>query len=192
MIKNTREPKIQIIKHKDPEPLKETGDILFPFKNWDTTSTGDGWYTKFPEEFYEEKSCYPLRVVSENSWKALIRLGVNCFDFKEMVQYECPYNKYIHFWCVPVLIFTDDVELWIKKYKAPYQSLYLDRSWVKDVHPAKTKNGLPFTKVQRSLLGPGYTEGTITSDGSGYLYDTILALDNGDYLGAKVWIWFNK
>ena len=184
--------KIQIITHEQPEPLREGGDILYPFKDWESSSTGGGWYSKFPEKFYEEKVYYPLTAVSQNPWEALLKLGINCFDFKESVQYECPYNKYIHFWCVPVLIFTDDIQFWLDRYKIPYPDMYLDRAWAKKFFPAKTKNGLPFTKIQRALLGPGYTMGTMVHDGSGYLYDAILALDNGDFVGAKVWMWFNK
>jgi len=188
----SKETTIKIIKHEKAEPLRDIGDILYPFISWETTSTADGWYTKFIEDFYEDKPYYPLTAVDQNPWDALVKLKVNCFDFKESVQYECPYNKYIHFWCVPILIFTDDVEFWTNKYKISYPDMYLDRSWAKKFFPAKVKNGLSFTKVQRALLGPGYTSGTSANDGSGYIYDTLLALDNGDYLGAKVWMWFNK
>ncbi len=184
--------KIQIIKHKNAEPLKDYGDILYPFESWETTSTADGWYTKLPEDFCDNKPYYPLTSVSQNSWNALIKLKVNCFDFKEKVQYECPYNKYVHFWCVPVLIFTDDVKFWVDRYIIPHPDKYLDRVRVKKYFPAKTKNGLSFTKIQRALLGPGFTSGTLMHDGNGYLYDAILALDNGDFLGSKVWMWFNK
>jgi len=184
--------KIQIIKHKHAEPLRDVGDILYPFTSWETTSTADGWYTKFIEDFYKNKPYYPLTAVSQNPWDALVKLKVNCFNFKESVQYECPYNKYIHFWCVPVLIFTDDVKIWTSRYEIKCSDMYLDRSWANKFFPAKVKNGLSFTKVQRALLGPGYTHGTLASDGSGYIYDTLVALDNGDYLGSKVWVWFNK
>ena len=70
--------------------------------------------------------------------------------------------------------------------------MYLDREWMLEMNPIKADDGLPLTKVQRTLLGPGYTIGTLASDGSNRLYDTLLALDNEDYLGAKVWMWFNK
>ncbi len=67
-----------------------------------------------------------------------------------------------------------------------------DFAYMKKHFPLKTKNGLPFTKIQRALLGPGYTHSTNMDDGSGYLYDAIVALDNEDFLGVKVWMWFNK
>lgn len=185
--------KIKIIKHIEPAiPLSDNGDILYPFETWKETSTGGGWYSKFPEEFYENKPYYPLTAVCQNPWESLVKLGVNCFDFKEKVQYECPYNKYIHYWCVPILIFSDNIKLWTKKAMVSQEDMYLDHERMKKFHPAKVKEKLPFSKIQRALLGPGYTSGTSVNDGSGYLYDTLLALDNGDFLGAKVWIWFNK
>ena len=188
----TSKNKIKIIKHKDAEPLRDIGDILYPFQDRNTTTTGDGWYTKFPEEFYKNKPYFPLTAIAENSWNSLIKLNINCFDFKEKVQYKCPYNNYMHFWCVPILIFSDNISFWTNRYKVNHTSMYLDQEWMKKFFPVKTKNGLPFTKIQRALLGPGYTTMTCISDGSCYLYDTLLALDNGDYLGSKVWIWFNK
>jgi len=93
---------------------------------------------------------------------------------------------------VPVLIFTKDVKLWTARYKTNKDEMYLDEKWMRKFFPPKTKNGLPFTKIQRALLGPGYTDMTIVSDGSGYLYDALVALDNEDFLGVKVWMWFNK
>ena len=184
--------KIQIIKHEEPTPLNDYGDILFPFEDWDTTTIGGGWYSKVPEEFYENKKYIPLTAFSQNSWNALIKLNVNCFDFKEKVQYECPYNKYIHYWSVPVVIFSDDIKLWIKRCVISHEEKYLDYDRMKKFHPVKIKDKLSFTKIQRALLGPGYTSGTIITDGNGYLYDSIIALSNGDFLGAKVWMWFNK
>jgi hypothetical protein len=183
---------IKIIKHEEALPLKEYGDILRPFSSWNTTSTGGGWYSQVPEDFYENKPYYPLTAVAQNPWVALKKLGVDCDDFKKKVEYICPYNDYVHYWCVPVLIFAKDVKNWTSRYKIHREEMYLDSEWVRNFTPPKVKDALPFTKVQRALLGPGYTEMTIVSDGSGYLYDAIVALDNGDFLGVKVWMWFNK
>lgn len=183
---------IKIIKHKQAVPLKDYGDILKPFENWGTTTTGGGWYSQIPEDYYETKLYYPLTAISQNPWSALLKLGVECNDFQEKVKYTCPYNGYIHYWCVPVLIFTNDVKNWTARYKTPKEDMYLDPEWIKRFFPSRVKDALPFTKVQRALLGPGYTSGTTISDGNGYLYDAIVALDNEDFLGVKVWMWFNK
>ena len=97
---------VKIIKHQNPTPLKEYGDILYPFENWESTTTGGGWYSKISDNHFDSLY-YPLTAVAENSWKALELLNVECKEFKDLVRYKCPYNEYIHFWCVPVLIFTN-------------------------------------------------------------------------------------
>jgi hypothetical protein len=184
---------IKIIKYENPTPLNDIGDILRPFVSWNETLTGGGWYSKVPEKFYTDKLYYPLTAVSQNPWTALKQLGVEHREFKKLVEYICPYNEYVHFWSVPVLVFTSDVKNWTARYKTGVrEDMYLDKEWMRKFFPPKVKDALPFTKIQRALLGPGYTEMTIVSDGSGYLYDALVALDNGDFLGMKVWMWFNK
>jgi len=183
---------IKIVKHKNAIPLNDTGDILRPFVNWNETLTGGGWYSKIPEEFYTDKLYYPLTAVAQNPWNALRNLRVDHREFKKEIEYICPYNGYVHFWSVPVLIFTKDVKNWTARYKISREDMYLDKEWIRKFFPSKVKDALPFTKVQRSLLGAGYTDITIVSDGKGYLYDGLIALDNEDFLGVKVWIWFNK
>lgn len=183
---------IKIIKHESPVPLKEYGDILKPFESWGTTTTGGGWYSKVPEGWCDTQPYYLLTAVAQNPWAALTKLEVKHEEFKEAVKYCCPYNNYTHYWCLPVLVFTQDVKLWTARYKTHRESMYLDRNWMKQHFPPKVKDALPFTRVQRALLGAGYTEMTLVSDGSGFLYDAIVALDNNDFLGVKVWMWFNK
>lgn len=183
---------IKIIKHEKAVPLNDYGDILRPFSTWEHTLTGDEWYSKIPEEYYKDQLYYPLTAVAQNPWLALKKLGVEHEEFKKIVQYTCPYNGYTHFWSVPVLIFAKDVKNWTARYKIFREEMYLDREWMKNFFPPQVKDALPFTKIQRALLGPGYTEMTIVTDGSGYLYDALVALDNGDNLGVKVWMWFNK
>jgi hypothetical protein len=186
--------KVNIVKHKKAIPLKSDGygDILLPFKSWQTTDTGDGWFSKIPDEFYTHKLYYPLTAISQNPWEALQKLLVQCYDFKESVTYECPYNGYLHFWAVPVFIFADNVKFWTDRFKTTKEARYLDADWMRKYIPSKIKDGLPFTKVQRALLGPGYTSATLATDGNGHINDAIVALSNNDFLGVKVWIWFNS
>jgi len=183
---------IKIVKHISPIPLKNYGDILKPFEEWSTTTTGAGWYSKVPEDYYDTKLYYPLTAVSQNSWEALYKLGVECNDFKEQIRYICPYNGYTHYWCVPILIFTKDIKLWTSRHAVSRIEMYSDDVWMRKFFPIKTKYGLPFTKVQRALLGSGYTDMTCVSDGNGYLHDALVSLDNNDFLGVKVWMWFSK
>ncbi|MHA1469003.1 MAG: hypothetical protein ACTSSP_00425, partial [Candidatus Asgardarchaeia archaeon] len=95
---------VNIIKHETAVPLNDRGDILKPFEDWKSTSTGGGWFSAVPEDFYTKKLYFPLTSISQNPWKTLKSLRVQCFDFQEMVQYICPYNDYVHYWAVPVII----------------------------------------------------------------------------------------
>lgn len=182
---------IKITKHTTVEPVNEKGDILHPFQKGGD-KTPPAWYSKVPEDFYINKPYYPLIILSQNPWASLDKLRVSHFELKKETEYTCPYNGYIHYWCVPVVIFSDDISFWIKRYKNPKDGMYLNEEWIKNNFRLTTNNKLSFTKIQRALLGPGYTDTTLITDGVGYLYDTLLALNNEDYIGAKVWIWFNK
>ena len=84
----------------------------------------------------------------------MVKLKINYFDFKEKVQYKCPYNKYIHYWCVPVVIFSDDIKSWIKRCLISYEEMYLDYEWIKKFHPVKVKDKLSYTKIQRGMRVP--------------------------------------
>ena len=183
---------INIIQHKNAIPPSSTGDILKPFKGWNDTRTGGGWYSKIPESYYDDRQYLPLTAVCHNPWAALDKLGVVNAEFRNMVKYTCPYNEYTNYWGVPVLIFTKDIKTWTSRCEVKKQEIYSDKEYMKKFFPIKTKNGLPFTKIQRSLLGAGYTHSTLVNDGNGFLYDAIVALDNEDYLGVKVWVWINR
>ena len=187
---------IKIIQHENPKPVTGSGDILKPFVNWEETDTGGKWYSSFPIELIETKLFFPLSVVHANSWEALAMLSIAWMDFQELVKYECPYTKYLHYWAIPTHIFTNDVEFWLSRCQIPRANMYADQEWMKKYNYPLIKNGLRFglrfTKVQRVLLGSGYTLATLISDGNGQLHDALLALDNGDFLGTKVWVWFNK
>ncbi len=184
---------VSVIKHENAVSVSDAdGDIYFPWESWYSTKTADGWYTKVPNEFYKDKLFYPLEAISYNPWDAIEKLNIEHFNFKKSVEYTCPHNGYVHYWSIPLLIFTDDVQTWTEKYVVQRHERYFDKDWVKRFYPLNTKNGFPFTKVHRALLGPGFSEKSVINEGRGHLYDTLIALDNGDFLGSKVWVWFNR
>ena len=187
---------IDIIKHKEtPIKVSEKPNscIFYPFENWFSTKkcTGSGWFSA-PVEDIVERPFYPLLAVNQNPWEALLSLGVRCLPFKDSVKYECPYTKYKNYWAVPVLIFTENIDFWIDRFNIKRPKLYSDIDRVKQMYPLDTKHGFPFTKIHRALLGTGYSSYNIIEDGYGHLHDAIVPLNNGDYLGMKVWVWFSK
>jgi hypothetical protein len=48
------------------------------------------------------------------------------------------------------------------------------------------------TSIQKSLIGPGYTSGTLKTDGHGKIKTGKIELDNGDWLFVHFWEWYNK
>jgi len=186
---------IKIIQHENPVNVDNIGGILYPFKDWDSTATGNRWYSKPPKEYYTNKLFIPLNCASPNPWQELKNFKVVCEKFKEMVKYKCPYTGYNHYWFVPALIFTQDIKFWLDRNSSllTYQrELILDTEWMKDFNILNEKKSFELHSVGKILAGAGYTYGTSVSDGDGRLYDALVALDNGDCIGGKVWVWYNK
>lgn len=47
--------------------------------------------------------------------------------------------------------------------------------------------------IEKSLLGSGYSESCLPSDGFGELKPVIMMLEKEtDYIGGLVWVWYNK
>ena len=186
---------IKIIKHEVPVSINNKGDILCPFEQFDVTGTGGGWYSKPDPVLYLNMPYIPLCSVDENPWTALEEFKITTAEFKDKVKYTCPYTGYVFYWCVPVVLFSNDLLFWTKRTTLPEwrTQRLVNFELMKKFQPVSDKNGLRFTKIQRALLGTGYTSNTRISEGETYLYDAVLALNNNhDLLGAKVWIWFNK
>jgi len=183
---------IKIIKHASPSSLNERGDILFPFEEWNITKNGGGWYTQPPLNL--NTPYIPLCNINENPWGALEEFNINTAEFRDKVKYICPYTNYTFYWCLPLFILSENIENLIKRTSLPEWKIkkILNIELTKKFQPLTDKNGFKFTKIQRALLGTGYSANTRIDDGEAFLYDTILALSNGDLLCAKVWIWFHR
>lgn len=185
--------RIEIIKHDNPIPVSDKGAILFPFENWDSALTGDRYYSLFDQRLLT-KNFIPLYFINQNPWDALTALKIFCFPFKEMVEYTCPYTRYVHFWALPLYLYTENIDLWINKIRPFYRKadLLMDKEGMGEHYKAYSEKGLKFNKIQRTMLGSGYTDKTLKGSGEGFLYDMSLLLSNGDYLAGKVWVWVDK
>lgn len=179
---------IKIIKHDNPIPVNDSGHILHPFDGWENSLTGAKWFTKFNES-YLQKDFIPLSFIDHNPWLALSSMKILAWDLEEAVKYKCPYTNYFHYWCLPLYLFTENIKEWGEKTN---KQQILDKDLMKKYYYPYSEKGLRFNKIQRTLLGSGYTLKTPCSSGDGYLYDTLIRVDNGDIIAGKVWIWFNK
>ncbi len=184
---------IKIIRHKNPIKVCDCGDILSPFKNWESTSTGAGFFSKPDKSFYGEKKFLPLRAISAKIWTALEALDIKFDTLKKSLSYECPYTEYTHYSAVPIYLFSDDIDDIIDNTKAIYwKDMYKDHEWMVDMEFPKDSKEFHISSINESFMGPGYTHGTRPCDGHGRRFDALIALDNGGYLGCKVWVWYNK
>lgn len=183
----------KIIRHKNPVPVDETGDILSPFRNWEMTSTGAGFFSKPDKSFYGERKFLPLNSISRKVWQPLEILNIKFENFKKTVSYECPYTGYTHYDAIPIYLYSENVDEIIDNTKeVMWKDMFKDHSWQVDCHGFNVTRDFKITPIMKSFMGPGYTYGTLPSDGDCYREDAIVALDNGDYLGFKVKVWFNK
>ena len=184
---------IKIIRHKNPIDVCDIGDILAPFRNWDSTSTGAGFFSKPDKSFYGERKFLQINAITPRIWKALEILDIKFEGFKKKVSYECPYTEYTHYSAIPVFLYSDRIDEIIDNTKEIYwKDMYKDHKWVADMHFPGESRVFQIGRIQEAFMGPGYTYGTLPSDGDGSRKDAIVALDNGDYLGFKVWVWYNK
>ena len=184
---------IKIIRHKNPVKVCEIGDILQPFRNWESTSTGAGFFSRPDSSFYGEKKFIPLTAIGANMWEALKVLDIKCDTLKKTLSYECPYTGYIHYNAIPLYLFSDRVDEIIDNTKEIYwKDMYKDHDCMSDWCFPKDSKEFSISSIGESFMGPGYTESTRPCDGSNSSLDALMALDNGDFLGCKVWVWYNK
>jgi len=129
-------------------------------------------------------------IVSQNPWSSLKRLGIDTESLKKAFKYHCPYTGNIYYHFIPAAILVKSVEPY-RKY--PYDEIDWDWAFDLEWNRERTKEGHPeLNNVGESMLGHGYTEGTLPSDGSGSFIKVLIELSNGDYLFGYCWEWYNK
>ena len=187
---------IKITRHKEPVKVCEIGDIRQPFRNWESTSTGAKFFSRPDKSFYGKRKFLPLVAISQRTWSAAEILGIKVDKFKKSLEYECPYTEYTHYWAIPIYLFSERVDEIVDNTEEIYWKDYFkDHKWQAKEHFPKHEKGeheFACNSIAKSFLGAGYTYGILPSDGHGRIHDAITALDNGDFLGMKVWVWYNK
>jgi hypothetical protein len=129
----------------------------------------------------------PLICLSQNGWTALANLNINAHDFRARSTYKCPFmHMNIYYWNMPVALISQNPE----RYEALSGNAYaMDSDWHKKMYEERIFDlGL----VPRSLMGHGFTSGTLPSDGTPHIEKTLADVDNGDVIVCQTFIWFNK
>lgn len=132
-----------------------------------------------------------ISTFGNNPWNAIERLGIHSKPLKQAFRYECPFTKNTYYHFIPVaLVLNNGVEQYKKEFKDNPDVDYLfDTKWAKSL----SMGVLPEANtIQMSMLGHGYTEGTLPSDGGGDFINVLIELDNGDFLFGHCWEWYNK
>lgn len=120
------------------------------------------------------------QAINNDPWETLTALSINVAPLKKAFQYSCPYtrNTYYHFIPLAILLIDGhDIDMYRKGYESPSWDFAFNLKW---------------SKQCCSMLGHGYTDGTLPSDGSGKHIKVLIELDNGDFLFGYCWLWFNK
>lgn len=115
----------------------------------------------------------------------------------EESNYQCPFQIInTFFWNVPIgILYTSQENFdWYKSRlseSSPTQSEFLFSDFVlEDLTLSKLVESM--SDVTKSMLGHGYTDGTLPCDGDGNITFTYMPLSNGDKLICASWEWFNK
>jgi hypothetical protein len=126
-----------------------------------------------------------LTYFDQNPYRAARNLLGNALDEVERVSaYDCPYLKQTFQSVVPLMLLTKD---FATNYPARFNIAAMkDRDW--NMHFFT----LNMNDFQKTMLGPGYTEYFLPSDGVRHDERAVIRLSNGDLMFVAVWQWFNK
>jgi len=183
---------IKVVEHKTTVPVDDIGDTFLP-------KDGSNWFSKPPEDVWTTKPFIPLGALGLNTWDSLRRVGVYEKEFRLSVQYDCPFvdgNKFYLF--VPNLLFTDDVPFWIGRISGEVHLLggkeYIaDHEWHRHVYEDDFENKtMPMGYICENMMGHGFSSKYLVGNGYAGKKSAVVALENGDYLGGQVWVWYNK
>jgi hypothetical protein len=170
----------EIVKQKSKVGEVSNGDILY----------GEHYLKNLPSSLKKlakgKKLAIPVDFNEPNAWKVLHNVGVtNAFDVMQEATYRCPFikdNKY--FWFVPQLIITSDISKYenIQPHWRDTEFLItqgcLDKNWI--------------LQDPYNMLGHGYTDFTLPTDGSSGRSIAIMELDDGDIVVVATQVWYNK
>lgn len=136
------------------------------------------------------------RIYDENPWRSLKKMGINTKPLEKAFKYTCPFTGNTYYLFVPLMILLNSGEPEdIKVYRQPPLNTSsldyaYDLEYNKEICPFFSSMGMG--RILDSMLGHGYTDGTLPSDGDGEVIKVLVGLDNGDFLAGFCWQWYNK
>lgn len=148
------------------------------------------------KEGLEESTPLLLSYFDPNTWAAVFKIqALDQTALKQLFdicQYTCPYTRQVYTSLVPLVLWTNNPDQYFQGQEhAWYRDMACDGEWTRNQYSAVLEKG-ELTRIQKLLLGSGYTNGTLMSDGSNSVEQVVIDLSNGDKLVCAVWIWHNK
>jgi len=177
MIKLLKIPKIN---NKRYTP--EYGDILY----------GDE-YIAGKVELKDIKHPILLSNFGNNTWETLKKFEIDYEMLQKRVTYECYMTGNKYYWFLPMMIlcgYSTKAYRGLSSFSDPYFNMLFDEEWTLQFLEGYSVENI--NKIQQSLLGHGYTLGTLPSDGSNSIEVVWVEMSNGDKLVGFCWIWHNK
>lgn len=132
--------------------------------------------------------------ISRNPWESLRQMGIDVDPLIKVFKYECPYTNNIYFHFIPAAILLENKNK-AKVYRKPPLD---DKSWdfmfnVDWINDNLLRGAHPeLDPISLSMMGHGYTKGTLPTDGNGGFIETLIELDSGDHIFGLCWEWYNK
>ena len=186
--------KFKIVASKKPLKL-EIGDILF----------GAEYVEEFKKSHLKNVDIIPLRYLNTlNPWKVLRDFHIDPHPFQSEVSYHCPLLKQEYYWIVPAYILTKDIVQYLEN--TSHARLFEhDWDWLRKMGRENAEKDFLINNTQQFrdhilfmsratnlLLGTGFTEMTLPTDGDGSVEEARIRLDNGDSIVVNLWFWYNK
>jgi hypothetical protein len=141
-------------------------------------------------------------VCSACPWQGLVNLDINVHKLQTQSIYKDAVTHHEAYWFLPTILVTTDPAKYksVDIFKNPtVYNFFSDIKWHKAIW---RKELFKLSRIQKILLGTGYTLGCYINDGApggkfnkqGEPEPSMVAVDlnNGDQIAGFVWEWYNK
>lgn len=180
---------MHIVKQSKPYDA-EHGDVLY----------GAEYFIKIEsvkEVSTGKKILIPCHFNTPTSWYVLHKAGVeNALEVQDKLLYDCPFvsrNRY--FWAIPILICAKDPTVYdyIPDHWRDDDFLRNHSNIIEHLDSKEARySNAKLSDLQRAILGHGYTDSTLPTDGSNGIELAAVELSNGDKVIVAMWVWYNK
>ncbi len=141
-----------------------------------------------------------LSLFGNHIWRVLDRFEIDYKELKEKVKYECYLTGNTYYNFLPFMILCghgSHAYRGLSTFGKHAYDMHFDEEWTKNQilclnDDDEEEYWKKPSKIQTSMLGHGYTECTLPSDGSNEIDVCYANLSNGDALAGFIWLWYNK